>query len=182
MSQENDTLSLPECIVMIALFAFGLALVFSAERTTLKCKRLQLNQKVTCEATYSRLHEKWTMSAGIVQGAEIRPRKKRSYVVVLLTEIDKIPIESYSGATYNKTGAMKKAQQINNFINNPEQMSLEIVVHYDWLIFIIGAAFVVLFLIALLCALWDFIEIKSNIKRIHREIENPDHQDDKSDL
>lgn len=184
MSQKNDTLSPLSCIIVsIFVFASGLNFLFRSELTILKCKRLQLNQKVTCEVTdFSLLGKRsMTIPAGMLQGAKTSKMGKNDYRVVLLTKIGEISMQGYYDGTY-KMFVRKRAEQINNFINNPEQMSLEMLLYPNLFTVVMGIAFVVPVLIMALCVLLDFIERKSNIKRIHREISYLDHQDDKSYL
>lgn len=173
---------LPESLSGILCFALGLYFLFSSELSTLKCKRLQLKQKVTCEVTYFGLLEKRTIPipAGILQGAETHRKGKNNYGVILVTEIEKIPIESFSGTS--KIIASKKAEKINNFINNQEQMSLEMQQYPNLFIVFLGIIFVIIPVLLLLFVLLNFIERKSSINRIQREISYPDNQDEKSDL
>ena len=187
MSKKID---IPEPIKIlfrgIFCFAMGLYLLFSSELTNLKCKRLQFNQKVTCEVTYFGLLGKRTIAipTGILQGAETRRKgtgRRNGYEVLLLTEIDKIPIDPPSSRS-SEIVASKKAEQINSFINNPEQMSLEMLQHPNWFIVFWGIVLVIMPVLLLLFIFLNSIDRKSSVKRIQREISYPYHQDDKSNL
>ncbi|NEQ41727.1 MAG: hypothetical protein F6K40_38315 [Okeania sp. SIO3I5] len=198
MSKKNDLFELLSYIfAAILIFVSGLSLLFTSELTTLKCKRLQLNQKVTCEVTYFSLLRKRTIviPTRVLQGAETRRKRTRSsykYKVVLLTEIDEISI--YGLHSYpSKIVASIKVKQINNFINNPEKMSLEMLQHPNWFIVFLGIILIFISVLLLLLALLVFFNFiarkfgikrkrKSSIKRIRREISYPYHQDDKSDF
>ncbi|MEM1171147.1 MAG: hypothetical protein AAGJ08_19225 [Cyanobacteria bacterium P01_H01_bin.35] len=170
MSQKID---IPESLSTtfsgIFFFGVGLYVLFTSELTTLKCKRLQLNQRVTCEVTYYGLLGKRTIPipAGVLQGAETHRKgtgRHKGYKVVLLTEIDEIPIHGLS-STSSEIVASKKAEQINNFVNNPEQMSLEMLQHPNWLLVFVAIIFfimpVLLLLLVLLISMINFLSRSS---------------------
>ena len=128
----------------------------------------------------------------VLQDAETRSKGRNGYEVVLLTDIDEIPIYG-SFSSPHKIVASIKVKQINNFINNPEQISLEMLQYPNWFIVVLGIISIVISVLLLLLGLLVFFNFiarkfgikrkrKSSIKRIKREISYPYHQDDKSDF
>ncbi|NEP82866.1 MAG: hypothetical protein F6K39_34845 [Okeania sp. SIO3B3] len=116
---------------------------------------------------------------GEVQGYQTqRQGINCGYKVFLVTKNDKISIQDFFSIS-SQSAAIKKADQINNFLNNPEQISLKIQQHPNWFIVVWG---IILIVVSVLGLLSDDLERKYRIWKIRIEISYPDHQDDKSDL
>ncbi|NEP89004.1 MAG: hypothetical protein F6K18_20420 [Okeania sp. SIO2C2] len=182
----SKKINLPEPIGFIFAFVLELYLLFGSELTTLKCKRFQLNQKVTCEVTYFGLLGKriTEIIPGQLQGAKKKRmghKRKSGYGVFLLTEYDEIPIQEAFSAS-SELVATQKVDQVNNFINNPEQISLEILQNPNWFIVFWGIIFVISPMLSLVLMLLGSGERKSSIRRIQRELSYPYHEDEKSDI
>ena len=189
MSKKTNIYETIAVILFIPLgFFWMFVLIFGSELIILKCNRLQLNQKVACEITHFGFRGKriTEIIPGQLQGAKERliyrgrKGKKSRYQVFLLTEYDEIPIHD---TFYGRSGsvASQKVDRINNFLNNPEQMSLKMV-QYPHIMTISFVIMVVILLILLLVSiLLGFRDNKSRIRRIKREISYPYHEDEKSD-
>ncbi|NEO32169.1 MAG: hypothetical protein F6K36_17395 [Symploca sp. SIO3C6] len=118
-----------------------LIMVLGVESGTLECHRKESIQ-VVCQFTYSNLFgEKISsIATGELKGAEVKTRK-RNHRIVILTKKETIPlINSY---TMGKNGKVNKVSRINDFINNPEQMSLTIRQDNRWFGFLFGVIFIV---------------------------------------
>ncbi|NEO56423.1 MAG: hypothetical protein F6K54_27060 [Okeania sp. SIO3B5] len=98
-----------------------------------------------------------------------------------MTEYDEISIQDAFSAP-SELVASQKVDQINNFLNNPEQMSLKMLQYPHFLIGIIGIIFVSSSILLLVLILSASRENKSNIRRIQRELSYPYHEDEKSDI
>lgn len=175
-----------EIIVVILLIPLGLVWTFGSEITILKCNRLQLKQKVACEVTYFGLRGKriTEIIPGELQGAKKKRRgnkRKSGYGVFLLTEYDEIPIQDAFSAS-SELVATQKVDRINNFLNNPKQMSLKMLQYPHFLVSFFGIIFVSLPILLLVSILLGFRDKESSIRRIKREISYPYHEDEKSDI
>ncbi len=125
-------------------FVVGLAIMSSwAKLTTLKCDRLTPTQ-VACELTSSSLLEKHItpIPVGEFQGAELKVKESSNgttYGVTLLTKKKDIPLSDWRSSS--KKVKYKKVKEINDFIRNPEQMSLRIQQDDRWFVNALGGIF-----------------------------------------
>ncbi len=108
-------------------------------------------------------------------------KRKSGYGIFLLTEYDEIPIQEAFSAS-SELVATQKVDRINNFLNNPEQMSLEMLQHPNWFIVFWGIIFVISPILFIGTYVLGYGERKSSIRRIQREISYPYHEDEKSDI
>lgn len=120
-------------------------MIFLGQLTTLLCQRLEPTQ-VACELTSSSLLGERMLSipTGELQSAEVEVNEDSdgdTYRVVLVTKNSRIPLSDvYSSG---ERGKRTRANQINAFISNPEQMSLRIQQDHRWFAYSLGGIFAV---------------------------------------
>ncbi|HIK18625.1 MAG TPA: hypothetical protein IGS53_25555 [Leptolyngbyaceae cyanobacterium M33_DOE_097] len=116
------------------------------QRSLLTCDRLEPKQ-VECELKTNSFLAERTMRipVGHLQGAEVEVNDGDdgdTYRVALITQGGRVPLtEVYSaGIGFNHRG---KVEQINAFLQNPEQMTLTVQEDYRWFAYLFGGIFVI---------------------------------------
>lgn len=111
----------------------------------LHCDR-SLSTPMTCQLTWTNLlrQEITLIPPGHLQGAEVQRRHKRrrfnnTYRVMILTKEERIPLTQ--GYSMGEQGKREKANQINAFVKNSQQMSLTIRQDNRWLGYSFGRMF-----------------------------------------
>ena len=123
-----------------------LVMIGLGQVSTLQCDRIEPTQ-IACTLTARRFLKKHItpIPNGQLQGAEVEVHHHQkggvTYRVILITKTSKIPLtEAY---TFDEGKKRQKANQIDSFINNSEQSSLEIQQDNRWIIYPFGGLFVV---------------------------------------
>lgn len=105
--------------------------------TRLQCDRIEPTQ-IYCELIYSGFHGKRIVpiTTGEIQGTEIKRETNTDsdryiHKVYLVTKNKTIPLRGYSSSSIRSKPALQLATQIDNFIDNPELMSLKIPMYME---------------------------------------------------
>jgi len=143
---QNDSFMQVLSLALFGMFFLlpGLALLlFLGKLTTLECTRLE-PQQVACEHSISGLLGKQVnkIPVGELKGAEvevIQDSDGDTYRVVLLTQTrGKL---RFTDTSSSGTDKYSTANQINDFINNSEQMSLQVQQDDCWFAYPFGGIF-----------------------------------------
>ncbi|MEQ9233442.1 hypothetical protein [Coleofasciculus sp. E2-BRE-01] len=132
----------------ITLILVGiLIIIIWGNLVILQCDR-PLSTPVACQLTSANLLRQaiTLIPPGHLQGAEVQRRHKRrslnnTYRVILLTKEDRIPLTQ--GYSMGERKKQEKANQINAFVENTQQISLTIRQDDRWLGYSFGGMFIV---------------------------------------
>ena len=140
-------------MVLFGLLFFGCGAwsMFAGKLKVLKCQRLELNQ-IECQLSSTGLIGRKVTQIGNLERAEIAKhrsrnntnrghRYKNTYSVVLIAKEpgQKLAISSISSSDRREEQA--KVNQINAFINNPQQFIFQMREDGRWLGYLIGSVF-----------------------------------------
>lgn len=131
-------------LIFLGFLVSGLRGIDAAlKRSTLTCNRIASRQ-VDCELQSSGITGTKTTPVSPLQAVEIETQTStvdsgQSYRVVLVTPHQKIPLLT---EFYGQSRVLKKANQIDAFVGNPNQKSFVIQQRGQWYSFVLGLPFV----------------------------------------
>lgn len=146
-----------EILFGIIFLLIGLYLFVFASSNSLQCHRFQ-STEMTCQLILSNTlkSEVRDFSAGKLLGAELRDHGSRFgpiYQVVILSDNDKIAFNTMG----NRRKQQRVADQINTFLNDTNQVSLNVERDYRWLGHLLGVLCMLIGSGALLVTLFGWL-------------------------